>query len=84
MSAEIIRRLEIVSKAVAKSAAAEVESAIRQAREAVQKSGKDAELEKLDSELSTWQSKLSAILKEPAGRHGMSRHCQYWMEKLRS
>lgn len=38
----------------------------------------------LDVELSIWQSKLSVILNEPAGRKGLAKHARFWAEKLRA
>jgi hypothetical protein len=40
-------------------------------------------LDRLDHELLTWQSKLAAILKEPAGRQGMAKHAKFWVEELK-
>ena len=40
-------------------------------------------LGRLDGELEVWQTKLSVILKEPAGREGMAKHAKHWIEELR-
>ena len=81
---EVIHQLEILSKLAKKSAVeSEVKPAIAAVRLAVKNVGTDPLLQNLDSELSTWQSKLSTILKEPIGRQGMSRHCLFWVEKLK-
>ena len=81
---EIIQYLEKIAKLANKSTDSRaIESAIKLAREAVKKAGNDARLQNLDSELSTWQSKISVIFKEPMGRQGMSKHCLYWVEKLK-
>ena len=81
---EIIQQLENLSKLAAKSSdPREVEPAIKLAREAVKNSGANPLLQTLDLELSTWQSKISVIFKEPIGRQGMSKHCLYWVEKLK-
>ena len=39
-------------------------------------------LGRLDGELDVWQSKISVILKEPAGREGMARHAKHWVGEL--
>ena len=81
---EIIQHLEEIAKLAGKSGdVREVESALKLAREAVKKSPGDPRLQELDLELSIWQSKLSVIFKEPIGRQGMSKHCLYWVEKLK-
>ena len=45
--------------------------------------GRVASLEKLDSELGIWESKLAVILREPAGRQGIAKHVNHWVEELR-
>ena len=81
---ELIQQLELIAKLANKSSdAREIESAIKLAREAVKKDRSDPRLVNLDLELSTWQSKISVIFKEPIGRQGMSKHCLYWVEKLK-
>lgn len=40
------------------------------------------DLEKLENELLVWRSKLGFLLKEPAGRQGIAKHAQYWVETL--
>ena len=81
---ELIQQLEKIAKLANKSSdAREIESAIKLAREALKKAGSDPRLVNLDLELSTWQSKIAVILQEPIGRQGMSKHCLYWVEKLK-
>ncbi len=41
-------------------------------------------LKQLDEELAVWETKLSVILKEPAGRQGMAKHALYWAEQLKN
>ena len=45
---------------------------------------KEASLQQLETELNTWQSKLSVILNEPAGKKGMAKHARFWAEKLKA
>ena len=45
---------------------------------------KEASLQQLETELNTWQSKLSVILNEPAGKKGMAKHARFWAEKLKT
>jgi hypothetical protein len=60
---------------------AAVRGAIKTAQELTK--GKESSLLKeLDAELATWQSKLSVILKEPAGKKGMAKHARFWAERL--
>ena len=44
---------------------------------------KEASLQQLETELNTWQSKLSVILNEPAGKKGLVKHARFWAEKLK-
>ena len=81
---ELIQQLELIAKLANKSSdAREIESAIKLAREALKNDRSDPRLVNLDLELSTWQSKIAVILQEPIGRQGMSKHCLYWVEKLK-
>jgi len=88
---DVVVSLEKLGKQAASAPeAVKVEEAIKTSRAALQtvrdSAGENLKgmLTQLDSELSTWQSKLSVILKEPAARQGMSKHVNYWVERLKN
>ena len=81
---EIIKQLQEIARIADRTTdAGQAERAIRQARTAIQKAGDNPLLQNLSMELLTWESKLSVIFREPAGRQGMSKHCRHWLEKLK-
>ena len=79
---EIIHSLEQIEKTSKNSDVRKTEEAIRTTRKFLSGTKNDV-LKKLDGELEVWQTKLSVIFKEPAGREGMARHAKHWVEELR-
>ncbi|OIO38534.1 MAG: hypothetical protein AUJ72_02390 [Candidatus Omnitrophica bacterium CG1_02_46_14] len=71
------------------SDASKIISAVQVVKTFVQESKKQNDaskamlLEQLETELGTWQTKLSVILNEPAGKKGMVKHVRFWIEKLK-
>ena len=80
----IIECLVQIEKAARNSDTAKVKAVIQSTRKCLAGTAPKELLGKLDGELEVWQTKLSVILKEPAGREGMARHAKHWVEQLRS
>ena len=77
--------LEAIASAVEKNAdASKVSEAVKTARDLVKNSLSEPSLKELDHELSIWQSRLSVILNELAGKKGMAKHARFWAERLRA
>jgi hypothetical protein len=82
--------LERISHAARRQDATAGEAAVREAlAQARSAAGQAADagtrqlLERLQGELGVWQEKWAIIWKEAAGRQGMARHAEYWVELLK-
>lgn len=90
MSHPVTNHLNEIAQAAKHGDASKASTAIRAARAAIQNVGarsprpgeETSPLQILDSELSTWESKLTVIMQEPAGRQGMARHAEHWVKRL--
>lgn len=88
---DIIINLESIASLVDHASdVSKVHEAITSTKVLVQNSKKSTNkteqvtLSQLEQELGVWQSKLSVILSDPAGRKGIAKHARFWAEKLRA
>ena len=84
---DIVAALEEIEKSAKSGDRIKIEKATQSARSSITAMHPGGALpgwaEQLENELSVWQTKLSVILKEPAGREGMVKHAKHWIEKLK-